>query len=70
MSYAFQPQETKKHNVFISFHNKNEDKKIDLQNKKAISKNAILTVGNKFDINIMLRQYNKIFNNLINHENK
>ena len=32
MNYTFQPQETKKHNVFISFHHKNEDKKIDFEN--------------------------------------
>lgn len=38
--------------------------------KKAISKNAILTVRNKFDINVMLRRYNNIFNNLISYENK
>lgn len=31
MNYAFQPQETKKHNVFISFHHKNEDKKNDFE---------------------------------------
>lgn len=44
--------------------------KIGLENKKAISKNAALTVRNKFDINTMLGQYKDIFNNLIDHENK
>jgi len=41
--------------------------KIGLENKKVISKNAILTVSKKFDINIMLKQYSNIFNNLVNN---
>jgi hypothetical protein len=31
MNYAFQPSETKKHNVFISFQHKNEDMKNDFE---------------------------------------
>lgn len=44
--------------------------KINLDGKKAISKNAILTVRNNFDINTMLNRYNNIFNNLISYENE
>ncbi len=44
--------------------------KLNQSSKKIISRNAVLTAKNKFDINLMLRQYKYIFNNLINYENK
>ncbi len=48
----------------------NRISKLNQNSRKIISQKAILTVKNKFDINLMLKQYKNIFNNLINYENK